>query len=163
MTTSYSRCPANGGMVTIRICHGVIRQSLEQGRKWGLITRNPAVDASPPRSRHHQIHPPSVEQVLTLLAAAREYDEDFATFLSLLAATGCRRSEALALRWADVDWDKSELMIAHSLDDGERISCREGHEDAQGPSGGSGFRDPRRAWMPQETRRRPGHRRARPS
>ncbi len=53
---------------TIRICHTVIRQALEQARKWGLITRNPAVDASPPRSRHHEIHPPSVDQVLTLLA-----------------------------------------------------------------------------------------------
>lgn len=100
---------------TIRICHGVIRQALEQGRKWGLITRNPAIDASPPRSRHHEIHPPTVEQVLELLAAAKEYDEDFATYLRVLAATGCRRSEALALRWSDIDWKKSELTIAHSL------------------------------------------------
>ena len=84
---------------TIRICHVVISQALDQARKWGLITRNPATDASPPRSRHHEIHPPSVEQVLTLLAAAKQYDEDFATYLRVLAATGCRRSEALALRW----------------------------------------------------------------
>jgi integrase len=100
---------------TIRICHVVIRQALDQARKWGLITRNPATDASPPRSRHHEIHPPSVEQVLTLLAAAKEYDEDFATYLRILAATGCRRSEALALRWNSIDWKKSELAIAHSL------------------------------------------------
>lgn len=100
---------------TIRMCHGVVRQALEQGRKWGLITRNPALDASPPRSRHHEIHPPSVDQVLVLLAAAKEYDEDFATYLRVLAATGCRRSEALALRWRDIDFKKSELIIAHSL------------------------------------------------
>lgn len=100
---------------TIRICHGVIRQALEQGRKWGLITRNPAIDASPPRSRHHEIHPPSVDQVIQLLSAAKEYDEDFATYLRVLAATGCRRSEALALRWSDIDWKKSELTVAHSL------------------------------------------------
>src|SRR6185437_15463164 len=100
---------------TIRICHSVIRPALDQARKWGLITRNPAIDASPPRSRHHEIHPPSVEQVLTLLAAAKEYDEDFATYLRVLAATGCRRSEGLALRWSDIEWDKSELMLAHSL------------------------------------------------
>ncbi len=100
---------------TIRICHVVIRQALDQARKWGLITRNPAVDASPPRSRHHEIHPPSVEQVLTLLAAAKEDDEDFATYLRVLAATGCRRSEALALRWNSIEWKKSELLIAHSL------------------------------------------------
>lgn len=100
---------------TIRMCHGVVRQALEQGRKWGLITRNPALDASPPRSRHHEIHPPSVDQVLQLLSAARDYDEDFAAYLRVLAATGCRRSEALALRWRDIDFKKSELVIAHSL------------------------------------------------
>jgi integrase len=100
---------------TIRICHVVIRQALDQARRWGLITRNPALDASPPRSRHHEIHPPSVEQVLTLLAAAKAYDEDFAAYLRVLAATGCRRSEALALRWRSIDGKKSELAIAHSL------------------------------------------------
>jgi integrase len=100
---------------TIRICHGVIRQALEQGRKWGYITRNPAIDASPPRSQYHEIHPPSINQVLQLLAAAKDYDEDFATYLRVLAATGCRRSEALALRWSDINWGTSELIIAHSL------------------------------------------------
>lgn len=33
---------------TVRICHTVIRQALEQARRWGLIARNPAVDATPP-------------------------------------------------------------------------------------------------------------------
>ena len=100
---------------TIRICHGVMRQALEQGRKWGLISRNPALDASPPRSRHHEIKPPSVEQVTKLLAAAADEDEDFATYLRVLAATGCRRSEALALRWTDIDWKAGEVTIARSL------------------------------------------------
>lgn len=35
---------------TVRICHTVIRQALEQARKWGLIARSPAVDATPARS-----------------------------------------------------------------------------------------------------------------
>ena len=50
-----------------------------------------------------------------MLAAAKDYDEDFATYLRVLAATGCRRSEALALRWNSIDWERSELLIAHSL------------------------------------------------
>lgn len=33
---------------TVWICHTVVRQSLEQARKWGLIARSPAVDATPP-------------------------------------------------------------------------------------------------------------------
>lgn len=100
---------------TVRMCHGVVQQSLEQARKWGMIARNPAADASPPRSRHHEISPPSVEQLVKLLAAAREVDEDFALYLRVLAATGCRRSEALALRWTNINWKASELTIAHSL------------------------------------------------
>ena len=81
----------------------------------GLIVRNPALDASPPRSRHHEIHPPSLEKVLHLLSVAQNVDEDFAAYLRVLAATGCRRSEALALRWGDIDWKASELTIARSL------------------------------------------------
>ncbi len=119
---------------TIRICHVVIRQALDQARKWGLITRNPAIDASPPRSRHHEIHPPSVEQVLTLLAAAKEYDEDFATYLRVLAATGCRRSEALALRWNSHRMEEVGATDCALLDDGGFSGCREGHEDPSVPT-----------------------------
>lgn len=100
---------------TIRMCHIVVVQALEQARKWGLITRNPAKDATPPRSRHHEIHPPTVDEVQKLLAAAKAYDEDFEMFVRLLVATGCRRGEALALRWTDVDFAKSELTIGHAL------------------------------------------------
>jgi integrase len=118
----YVRLSRNGGADegplsprTVRICHGVVRQALEQARKWGLIARNPALDASPPKSRHHEIHPPSIEQVLQLLNAARDVDEDFADYLRVLAATGCRRSEALALRRSDIDWKRSELTVARAL------------------------------------------------
>jgi integrase len=31
---------------TVRICHTVLRQALEQARRWGFIARSPAVDAS---------------------------------------------------------------------------------------------------------------------
>ena len=46
---------------TIRICHGVIRQALDQARKWGLITRNPA--STPARQGHgttRSTHRPSI-------------------------------------------------------------------------------------------------------
>lgn len=118
----YARLSKGGGANegplsprTVRICHGVVRQSLDQARKWGLVVRNVALDASPPRSRHHEIHPPSVEQVQKLLSTAQEVDDDFAVYLRVLAATGCRRSEALALRWGDIDWKASELTVARSL------------------------------------------------
>ena len=37
---------------TVRICHTVMRQSPDQARKWGVIARNPARDATPPSAGH---------------------------------------------------------------------------------------------------------------
>ena len=100
---------------TVRICHTVMRQSLEQARRWGLIARNPAVDATPPPQRRPEVDPPTVDQVLQLLDAAYDEDPDFGVYLWVLAATGCRRGEGCALRWSDVDLDRGELAIRRSI------------------------------------------------
>jgi integrase len=92
-----------------------MRQSLEQARKWGLIARNPAVDATPPASRRTEITPPTADQVRELLAAAFELDPDFGVYLWLLAVTGCRRGEGCALRWSDVHWERGEIGIRRSI------------------------------------------------
>jgi integrase len=100
---------------TVRYSHTVMRQSLEQARKWGLIARNPAVDATPPAARRPEIKPPSVEQVHRLVEAAFEFDPDFGVYLWILAVTGCRRGEGCALRWSDVHWDSREIVVARSI------------------------------------------------
>ncbi|HEV2071957.1 MAG TPA: site-specific integrase [Acidimicrobiales bacterium] len=100
---------------TVRLCHTVMRQSLEQARKWGLVARNPAVDATPPAARRTEIQPPTIQQVHDLLEAAFEFDPDFGVYLWLLAVTGCRRGEACALRWSDVHWDRGEIAIRRSI------------------------------------------------
>ena len=61
---------------TVRICHTVVRQALEQARRWGLIARSPAVDATPPRQRRSEVTPPSVAEVRALVDAARDDDPD---------------------------------------------------------------------------------------
>src|SRR5262245_14270132 len=100
---------------TVRICHTVARQSLEQARRWGLIARNPAIDATPPTQRRREITPPTVEQVQALIDAARADDPDFGVYLWVLAVTGCRRGEACALRWTDVDLEHGEVTIRRSI------------------------------------------------
>lgn len=100
---------------TVQLCHTVLRQSLDQARKWGVIARNPAREATPPTSAKVEVSPPSAEQVPDLLAAAFEDDPDFGVYLWLLATTGCRRGEGCALRWKDVAWDSRELVISRSI------------------------------------------------
>jgi len=100
---------------TVRICHTVARQSLEQARRWGLIARNPAVDATPPPQLRREITPPTVAQVQQLLVAADAEDPDFGVYLWVLAVTGCRRGEACALRWTDVGLERGEVAIRRSI------------------------------------------------
>jgi integrase len=106
---------------TVRICHTVLRQALEQARRWGFIARSPAVDASPPPQRRTEVVPPTPAEVLRLLDAAHDEDPEFGVYLWMLAATGCRRGEACALRWSDIDLDRGEVGIRRSvtLVDGE--------------------------------------------
>jgi integrase len=100
---------------SVKICHTVLRQSLEQARRWGLIARSPAIDATPPRQRRREITPPTVAQVQLLLAEARDEDPEFGTYLWILCATGCRRGEACALRWTDIDFDAGSMAIRRSI------------------------------------------------
>jgi integrase len=100
---------------TVRICHTVVRQALEQARRWGLIARSPAVDATPPRSLRREVTPPTVDEVVALLDAAYETDPAYGTYLWVTSATGCRRGEACALRWSDIDLDRGELSIRRAV------------------------------------------------
>ena len=100
---------------TVRICHTVIRQALEQARRWGLVARNPAVDATPPPQRRREVDPPTVAQVQALIEAAHDDDPNFGAYLWVLAATGCRRGEACALRWNDIDLERGEVAIRRSM------------------------------------------------
>ena len=118
----YARLRLSGGVEsrplsgrTVRICHTVMRQSLDQARKWGVIARNPARDATPPSAGHSEVSPPSVLQVRDLLAAAFDEEPAFGVYLWLLATTGCRRGEGCALRWKDVLWDTGELLIRRNI------------------------------------------------
>jgi integrase len=100
---------------TVRICHTVLRQSLEQARKWGLIARSPAVDASPPTQHREEVDPPTLDQVLDLLETAYDKEPAFGVYLWVKSATGCRRGEMCALRWHDFDLDRREVRFRRAI------------------------------------------------
>jgi integrase len=64
------------------------------------------------------IRPPSVEQVRRLLDVIGNDDDDFYAFVHLAVVTGARRSQLLALRWADVDFDHAALRFTRALVEG---------------------------------------------
>jgi integrase len=100
---------------TIRRIHGIVRRALEQGVRWGWIADNPAARASPPRVPVSEIRPPAPADVVRLFAEAGRTAPDLATFVIVSAATGARRSETIALRWADVDLRRGVITIARGI------------------------------------------------
>jgi integrase len=100
---------------SVRHVHAVLRGSLGQAVKWGWIPVNPAASASPPKIRRKEINPPSLADTRKLLAAADEYDVEFAALLRVLTATGARRGEVCGIRWTDIDVGARTLSIQRSV------------------------------------------------
>jgi integrase len=115
----YGSMRATGrGTDWVRRCATVLNRTLELARKRGLLDANPAKDATRPRSTRKKPIAPAGKEVRTLLASARRRDPETADLVTVLASTGMRVGEVLALRWADVDWSGGELHIAAAITDG---------------------------------------------
>ena len=78
----------------------------------GFAAANPVKEV--PRAKESQRPVPflSAEEVAGLIAATR--DQRFAVFLRVLADTGLRRSEALALEWSDIDFARRCVLVRES-------------------------------------------------
>ena len=111
------RCNGRGGLSarTVRYCHATIRKALGDGLKWGgLVSRNVAVAATPPKQR--AAPPLRVWTVDELRAFLRHTEGDYYFPPLFLAATsGMRRGEVLGLRWTDLDLAAGRIAVRQSL------------------------------------------------
>ena len=73
---------------TIRQVHAILRASLNQAERWGLVQRNVAKLASAPSQQQREQHPPDVADVLALLTAAKDVDPMFGLYIRVMVATG---------------------------------------------------------------------------
>lgn len=123
----YSKLKEKGGQrgsrlapATVRQTHAILRRALQQGVRWGWISTNPAVLATPPRLRRTQLTTPSPDDVVRLIEVASSEDPDFGCFLQLAATTGARRGELCGLRWSDIDLDASNVAISRNIVEGSK-------------------------------------------
>jgi integrase len=115
ITALYNKMTADGlSSRTVRYAHVVLKSSLKQAVIWGEIFYNPADGAILPKKK--EVVKPKVfsaEQAMKFLSEAK-YSRWYA-FFSLMLASGMRPSEALALKWSDVDFDHERITINKTL------------------------------------------------
>ena len=102
---------------TVRYIHTIISSALRDAVDAGLLPVNPASRAHPPtakQARAPEMHPWDARQLAAFLGWAREHSELHAAW-HVLAHTGMRRGELLALRWRDVDLDAGTLTVRRSV------------------------------------------------
>ncbi len=80
----------------------VLREALGHALRWGLLTRNPAVMAGPPKLRQREVQVWDEEQVRLFLAGAKRSSRYYALYLTAIL-TGMRAGELAGLRWQDCD------------------------------------------------------------
>jgi len=100
---------------TVRQVHSVIRRAFRQAVRWGWVSTNPAINASPPRLVKADLSPPDVAQVGEMIDMARANDPQLARFLHIAASTGARRGELCALRWRNINTESQTLTIERSI------------------------------------------------
>jgi integrase len=101
---------------TVRYLHTIIHGVLGQAVKDGLLLRNPADAATPPTAREAkapEMHPWNAAQLAAFLGWAEVNSQSYALW-HLLAMTGMRRGEALALRWRDVNLEADTVSVRRS-------------------------------------------------
>lgn len=98
---------------TVRSIYTTLRVALDDAVRDGLLATNPAAAVKRPHVARHEAAHLSPADVVRLLDAAKDSRHHLA--LTLIATTGLRKGEALALRWTDLDLDGGLLRVAGTL------------------------------------------------
>jgi integrase len=98
---------------TVLHVHATIRRALADATRWGLVPRNVALLASPPRPGRTELQVWTAADLRSFLAFVED-DRLYGLWL-LAASTGMRRGELLGLQWPDVDLGRARVAVRRSL------------------------------------------------
>ena len=104
---------------TVSHCRAVLRNSLNHAMRHSLVGRNVASLAEAPKVPEPEIRALTPASARQILAAVK--GDGLEALFTVALACGLRQSEALGLRWSDVDLDTAPLTVQRTIQrvDGE--------------------------------------------
>jgi integrase len=102
---------------TVLRAHVILHKAFADAVRWGYLDHNPADAADPPSqrvtdsARRGAIRIWTAEQVKRFETVIAEQSGQLYALWLLVALTGLRRSEALGLRWMDVDLPRARVSV----------------------------------------------------
>lgn len=99
---------------TVAYLHTIVKAVLADAVRKGLLTDNPACAATPPAPGPRPAHTTwTATQLADFLHQTRHHR--YGALWAFLALTGCRRGEALGLRWDDIDDTTRRVVLTHTI------------------------------------------------
>jgi integrase len=98
---------------TVQAVHMTVRKALGDAARWGLVARNVAALASPPKPRRAEMRSWTAAELRAFLEHVAA--DRLAALWMLAASTGMRRGELLGLRWVDVDLERARVAVRQTL------------------------------------------------
>jgi integrase len=98
---------------TVRYAHAISSMAFKQAVKWGILARNPCEYADLPKQQRKETKAFSPEQANRFLEVARKTKHGIIFEFALMS--GMRPEEYLALKWTDIDFERSSATIRRAL------------------------------------------------
>ena len=96
---------------TIREYHALISSVFSQAAKEGVVIRNVAVNAMPPKVSHREADCYTPDQIATILDAIQNDTQYWRAMTYVFIGSGARRSEVNGLQWSDIDFENNRIRF----------------------------------------------------
>ncbi|MGB3713862.1 MAG: site-specific integrase [Candidatus Promineifilaceae bacterium] len=100
---------------TVQYIHAILRRSLNEALRSGLIIRNPTDAVTPPRPTKKPPQTLSADEVNVFLKSVE--DHHWYPIYLLAITTGMRKGEILGMQWEDVDLEHGTINVKRTLVD----------------------------------------------
>lgn len=97
----------------VRHAHSALHNALKQAVKWSLLSRNPSDLVELPKVPHKERRVLSPDEAQEFLKAANKMP--YGLLFEFALITGMRSEEYLALKWSDIDFERSTAQVRRAL------------------------------------------------